>query len=153
MCRLHEGLGLKKTVPYLDEERVPVTELAINRGDAASSRLERNHGRRRSVVDHLEGSGAERCLIRCVVAVLHPRRPTKPALRSIPGETAEVNRDDVVGYLRLLVNTGSRSLTMDIGRPWSLTTWSKNALATVSAEYGWLRVRTCAILEKPVNNG
>jgi hypothetical protein len=77
---------------------------------------------------------------------------------SVCGRNAELMRSYVpdnrnISHHTLLVNTGSRSLTMDIGRPWSLTTWSKNALATVSAEYGWLRVRTCVILEKPVNNG
>jgi hypothetical protein len=39
----------------------------------------------------------------------------------------------------VLVNTGSRSLTMDSGTPWSLKMVSKNALANVIAEYGWSR--------------
>jgi hypothetical protein len=47
----------------------------------------------------------------------------------------------------VLVNTGSRSLTMDFDTPWSLTMVSKKALATVIAEYGWPMARMWAYLE------
>jgi hypothetical protein len=50
-------------------------------------------------------------------------------------------------FHNVLVNTGSRSLRMDSGTPWSLTMVSKKALVTVVAEYEWPRVRKWVYLE------
>jgi len=47
-----------------------------------------------------------------------------------------------------LVNTGSLSLTMDAGKPWSRTMPSKKARATDDAVYGWLRAMKCTYFEK-----
>jgi hypothetical protein len=38
---------------------------------------------------------------------------------------------------KVLVKTGSRSLTMEHGMPWSLTMLLKNVRATATAVYGW----------------
>jgi hypothetical protein len=43
-------------------------------------------------------------------------------------------------YHIVLVKTGSMSLTIDTGTPWSLTIWSKNDLATIKAENGCPKV-------------
>jgi hypothetical protein len=53
----------------------------------------------------------------------------------------------------VLVNTGSRSLTMDSGTPWSLTMVSKNALATVVAEYEWPRAMKWAYFKNRSTTG
>jgi hypothetical protein len=47
-----------------------------------------------------------------------------------------------------LVKIGSRSLTIEDGRPWSRTTCWKNAAATEVAEYGWPRAMKCAYLDR-----
>jgi hypothetical protein len=41
-------------------------------------------------------------------------------------------------FQNVLVNTGSRSLTMEHNIPWRRTMLSKKAIATVETEYGWL---------------
>jgi hypothetical protein len=48
----------------------------------------------------------------------------------------------------VLVKTGSRSLTMEHGMPWSLTMLSKKTLARETAVYGWPNGRKWLYLEK-----
>jgi hypothetical protein len=50
-------------------------------------------------------------------------------------------------FQNVLVKTGSRSLTMEHGMPWSLTMLSKNAWATDTAMYGWPSGMKWAYLE------
>jgi hypothetical protein len=97
--RFHQCLGLKKTILDFGEEGVVVPKLAINRDHPAGPYLGWNHGGRGPAVDHLEWRGVECSLIRRVEAVLHPRKPLKPALWPISGKAMEVNRDDTVGHL------------------------------------------------------
>jgi hypothetical protein len=75
------------------------SELPINHDNTTGSRLEQNHGGRGPTVDHLEGHGAERHLVRRVVPVLHPHKPPEPTLWPISGEASEVDGDDAVDHL------------------------------------------------------
>jgi hypothetical protein len=52
-----------------------------------------------------------------------------------------------------LVNTGSWSLTMESGIPWSLTTVLKNTLATDVVVYGCPSMMEVGGFQKPVDDG
>ena len=125
----------------------------------APFRLVRQHDRRQATVDDLEGCSLQRQVVGRVIAELCPRQPVQPCSRPIVRHASEVHGDGFIHRLALAVrlgwnaelirsctpailnksrqtwpvSTGSRSLTIDSGRPWRRTMSLKKARATEDA--------------------
>jgi hypothetical protein len=98
---LHNPLCLKKPIAHLRKEDVLIPELSIHRHYPCHVRQHRKQSWWWPTVYDFEWRRLQHCLVRRVVAVFCPWKPSQSALVSIAGQTAEVNCDDSVCDLGL----------------------------------------------------
>jgi hypothetical protein len=97
---------MEKAVADLCQEGVSVLKLLVERLHVCGASLVRQRSWRVTPVDHPERCRLKSSMVGGVVAIFGPWEPPKPTLRSVAGETAQVDAQNPISDLGLAVRLG-----------------------------------------------
>ena len=94
-------LGLVKLVTDFSDEFIPFRHLLLHRRQTCFANYISTQHSRVTAINHPEWGGFEGCLIRGIVAELHPKKLADPLSRPVTYQTAQIHSNDLVSSLRL----------------------------------------------------